>query len=154
MFGAHCNVCDSQSADGLLSHPIGKHALPPPAGITLRPKTVRCCTWKALDSVLVALHGLKKRKNLRKSIDQCVTCHLWVTLKVIFLERQSTSSFFCCCSAAFSLQLDYVYVFCPLITFCLTCHSRYGVKKHFQEMKWKMYSLLTDGFLLHWILIV
>ena len=89
MVGAHCNVCDSQSADGLLSHPIGKHALPPPAGITLRPKTVRCCTLKALDSVL-ALHGLKKRKNLRKSMDQCATCHLWVTLEIIFLERQST----------------------------------------------------------------
>ena len=93
MVGAHCNVCDSQSADGLLSHPIGKHALPPPAGITLRPKTVRCCTLKALDSVL-PLHGLKKRKNLRKSMDQCATCHLWVTLKIIFLERQSTQRFF------------------------------------------------------------
>ena len=56
---------------------------------------------------------------------------------------------FCCCSAAFSLQLDYVYVFCPLKTLCLTRHKKYGVKKHFQE---EMYFFLTASLIFHYLI--
>ena len=56
---------------------------------------------------------------------------------------------FCCCSAAFSLQLDYVYVFCPLKTLCLTRHKKYGVKKHFQE---EMYFFVTASLIFHYLI--
>ena len=56
---------------------------------------------------------------------------------------------FCCCSAAFSLQLDYVYVFCPLKTLCLTRYKKYGVKKHFQE---EMYFFLTASLIFHYLI--
>lgn len=56
---------------------------------------------------------------------------------------------FCCCSAAFSLQLDYVYVFCPLKTLCLTRYKKYGVKKHFQE---EMYFFVTASLIFHYLI--